>query len=135
MKYEEMYTPKEIEQAKKKVRARKEFYQHLMAYCIVNGFFILLNVLTTPFKWWFLYPMLGWGMGLAFHYVEVFGIPGFNILTKEWEQEELHKELSKMRSEHLHAKKQLREPEQLGEEEFDLPVIQNQKKYDDSEFV
>ncbi|GIV31368.1 MAG: hypothetical protein KatS3mg029_0719 [Saprospiraceae bacterium] len=133
MKLEEMYTPQEIKEAKKRVKARKEFYQHLMAFVIVNTFLFLSNLLTSPFHWWFLYPFLGWGIGLAFHYVEVFGIPGFNILTKEWEQEQLQKELTQMHYERHNQRKQLREPEQLGEEELELPALQ--KKYDDSEFV
>lgn len=116
------------------MKAKKEFYQHLMAFVIVNTFIFLVNLLTTPLNWWFLYPLLGWSMGLAFHYVEVFGIPGFNILTKEWEEEELNKELHRMQYDESNEKRQLIEPKRMGiDEELKLKVLR--KNYDESDLV
>ncbi|MBK8563815.1 MAG: 2TM domain-containing protein [Saprospiraceae bacterium] len=90
-----MHTKDELSKAKKKVKDKKDFYQHLMSYAIVNTFLFALNIITSPGYLWFVFPLMGWGVGLAFHYVGVFGIPGFDILSKEWEERELEKELRK----------------------------------------
>jgi hypothetical protein len=48
-------------------RRRSGFFAHLWAFLGVNGFLLLLNLLTTPATLWFLFPALGWGLGLFFH--------------------------------------------------------------------
>jgi hypothetical protein len=127
-----MYTPDDIQKAKKRVKSKKDFYQHLMAFVIVNFFLFLLNMLTSPFTLWFVYPTLGWGVGLAFHYVEIFGVPGFNILSKEWEEKEIDSELRKMKADHYKApKKPLSNEESLDE----LELKELRKNYDESELV
>jgi hypothetical protein len=126
-----MYSKEELQKAKKKVKAKKDFYQHLMAYVIVNFFLFALNMITSPLTWWFHFPMLGWGVGLAFHYVDVFGIPGFNILSKEWEEKELDQELRKMKREDFGPTKRVAKPE----EKDGLELKELRKNYDESEFV
>ena len=34
---------------------------------IVNGGLLAINLLSSPGHWWFYWPMLGWGIGLAAH--------------------------------------------------------------------
>lgn len=133
MRTRDHFDEKDITYARRKVKAKKKFYQHLMAFVIVIPFLFFINLLTSPFHWWFLYPMLGWGMGLAFHYVDVFGIPGFNILTKEWEEDELHKELYKMKSDRENERMELQAPSKLGADEMELKELR--KNYDESELV
>lgn len=49
-------------------RRRGEFFAHLRAFLIVNGFLLLINLFTTPFgAMWVQWPILGWGIGLTFH--------------------------------------------------------------------
>ena len=127
-----MYTTDEVQKAKKRVKAKKGFYQHLMSFAIVNIFLISLNLLTSPSYFWFIFPFLGWGVGLAFHYVEVFGIPGFNILSKEWEEKELDTELKKMKEND--GRPVLQAPTKPEKQE-DLELKELRKNYDDSEFV
>jgi hypothetical protein len=56
---------------KKRLRKRKAgFTQHLYSYIIVIGALMIINVLS-PGPWWFQWPALGWGIGLAFHYKSV----------------------------------------------------------------
>lgn len=43
---------------------------HLMSYLGVNGFLFVLNYLTGPSYWWFLWPLGGWGIGLVSHMAE-----------------------------------------------------------------
>lgn len=66
---------REQERAKDKWRKRRRsgFYHHLRAYCLVNVFLFAINMMTTPGGyWWFFWPLLGWGLGLAFHAAATF---------------------------------------------------------------
>jgi hypothetical protein len=63
--------------------------------------------MTAPGYLWFLWPALGWGVGIAFHAINVYGIGkewGLIILIKavklfifdaEWEREMIERELRK----------------------------------------
>lgn len=48
------------------------FRSHLMAYVLVNAGLFAINMLTSPGEWWFYWPMLGWGIGLAAHAATVY---------------------------------------------------------------
>ena len=61
-----------LKRARRRARAEVGFYAHLMSYLGVIGFLALINVLTTGYPW-FLWPALGWGLGLFAHYMAVFG--------------------------------------------------------------
>ncbi|MCS7126048.1 MAG: 2TM domain-containing protein [Aigarchaeota archaeon] len=49
--------------------ARKDFINHFIAYIIVNVFIIFVNLWISPREIWFVWPLVGWGIGLSFHYV------------------------------------------------------------------
>jgi len=51
---------------------RREFYGHLLTYLLVNGFLVVINLFTSSGYFWAMWPILGWGLGLAFHVVETF---------------------------------------------------------------
>ncbi|MCF8245079.1 MAG: 2TM domain-containing protein [Saprospiraceae bacterium] len=127
-----MHTEEEFLRAKKRVKAKKSFYQHLMSYAIVNLFLLVLNLLTSPGTLWFVYPLLGWGVGLAFHYVEVFGIPGFDILSKEWEEKELERELRQFRQQ-MPSPKSAKHPSTPKDKGLELKELRD--NYDESDFV
>ncbi len=127
-----MYSKDEIYQATKRVKKKKKFYKHLTSFVSVNIFFLFLNLLTSPGELWFFYPMMGWGLGLIFHYVDTFGIPGFGMLDKEWEKREVDIELRKITGDDL---PELTENiEELSKEE-ELKLKELRKNYDDSDFV
>ena len=125
-----MYSKEEIKEAKKRVKKRKEFYHHLVSYVSVNVFLLILNLLTSPSALWFSFPMLGWGIGLLFHYVDVFGIPGFGMLDKDWEAREMDTELRKIRR---NSPARMLEDTDRRQEELELKEIL--KNYDDADFV
>jgi len=52
-------------------RRKVGFYSHLWSYLIVNGALLLINNFT-PGPWWFQWSVLGWGIGLAFHFKAIF---------------------------------------------------------------
>lgn len=84
------------ERARKRVKEKKGFYSHFTTYVIMGVFFFTLNILTSPWDWWFYWPMLGWGIGLASHYFNVFGWPGTGAGTQDWEDREIKKEMDRL---------------------------------------
>ena len=48
-------------------RQKAGFNRHLWSYVSVNVLLFLIN-LFTPGPWWFQWPLLGWGIGLANHH-------------------------------------------------------------------
>ncbi|MBL7472608.1 2TM domain-containing protein [Robertkochia sediminum] len=72
--------------AKERVENLKGFYWNLASYVVVIPFLAWLNYQTTSFPW-VLFPMLGWGFGLAAHGMEAFG---YNpIWGKRWEEKKI----------------------------------------------
>ncbi|CAB1082530.1 hypothetical protein D1AOALGA4SA_10140 [Olavius algarvensis Delta 1 endosymbiont] len=61
-------------------RRKVGFYSHLWSYLIVNAALLLINNFT-PGPWWFQWSLLGWGIGLAFHFKAAF-FPGNNSLRR-----------------------------------------------------
>ena len=49
------------------LRRKARFHRHLWSYMIVIGGLLLINA-VTPGPWWFQWPALGWGIGLAFNF-------------------------------------------------------------------
>ncbi|MEL6390958.1 MAG: 2TM domain-containing protein [Bacteroidota bacterium] len=84
------------DKARSRVRRIKGFYIHFGIYVIVSVFLLFINMLTDPFSPWFLFPVSSWGVAIAIHYLAVFGIPGMNILTERWEEEEFERQLERL---------------------------------------
>ena len=80
-------------QAKKRVEEIKGFYGNLIAYIIFNGFFLVLNLITSPDHLWFFWPLLGWGLGVFFHGMKVFNYTPF--FNKNWEERKIQEYMEK----------------------------------------
>src|SRR2546425_9517228 len=61
-----------LRRARRRAAAQAGFYAHLMSYLGVIAFLALINLFTTRYPW-FIWPALGWGMGLFSHWMAVFG--------------------------------------------------------------
>jgi signal transduction histidine kinase len=61
-----------IRRARRRANAEVGFYMHLLSYLGVMAFLAFINIMTTGYPW-FLWPALGWGIGLFAHYMAVFG--------------------------------------------------------------
>lgn len=75
--------------AKYKVEKLKGFYGNLTSYCIVIPLLMLLNLTTSSNYLWFFWPMFGWGIGVVFHAISVFGI------TSNWEERKIQELINK----------------------------------------
>ena len=91
-----MESEERYRRAKRRVRVLKGFYIHLASYIGVMVLLLLIDVLTGG-AWWFYWPLLGWGIGIAAHGLSVFGIKGF--LSPEWEEKKI-RDLMNSYSEH-----------------------------------
>ncbi|MGH7915997.1 MAG: ATP-binding protein [Candidatus Binataceae bacterium] len=61
------------ERARKRAAQQAGFYAHLMWYGVVIGSCLILNLIVSPgFEWW-IFPAVGWGIGLASHFGAVYG--------------------------------------------------------------
>lgn len=77
--------------AHRKVKEMKEFYANLFTYIIVMPFLIFINYYTYwEFKW-FLFPLFGWGLGVAIHGFTVFGY------GSSWEDKKIRELMEKER--------------------------------------
>ena len=59
--------------ARKQAKREASFYRHLTSFVLVNAFLVALNLFTSPGHFWAIYPLLGWGIGLASDAFGTFG--------------------------------------------------------------
>lgn len=53
------------------IEKEKKFFKiHLFSYITINAIFMASNLLFTPEKLWFLWPLSGWGIGILSHYLK-----------------------------------------------------------------
>jgi len=57
--------------ARRRTRAVRRFHTHVWLYLTVNAALLMVNILT-PGSWWFLWPLLIWGIAVVAHAVQVF---------------------------------------------------------------
>jgi hypothetical protein len=87
MSEEEIY-----EEAKKRVKDKKDFYSHLTAYAIVNIILVFVWALASGGGYpWFLWCLGPWGIGLAFHFLGVFVFPKSAVKDKKAIEKEVEK--------------------------------------------
>lgn len=77
---------------------RASFKSHAVTYVIVNAFFwalwyfssgrpdVELNDIPMAHFPWPVWPMLGWGIGLAFHFAGAYIFPKANSVESEYEK-------------------------------------------------
>ena len=56
------------------------FKVHLTVYILVNILLIKVNLLFVSAFYWFVFPLIGWGIGVAMHYT--FGVRRFETQLK-----------------------------------------------------
>jgi len=71
MELEQTAAKKERIQTLKRNRRKMGFYSHLWSYLMVNIALLIINNFT-PGPWWFHWSVLGWGIGVAFHFKATF---------------------------------------------------------------
>lgn len=80
-------------QLRKLAKKRADFKRHLFTYVVIIGFLAAINLLTSREYLWFLWPALGWGIGIAFHAFSTYS--GWKESLEEREYEKLKERHSK----------------------------------------
>ena len=62
-----MDTEERYELARKTVRAKFDFYIHLGVYIVLMIFLAILNLMHSPGYYWFIWPLVFWGLAVALH--------------------------------------------------------------------
>lgn len=75
------------------VRKIKTFYVHLTQYVVVIAILAAINLVGYPEYLWFVWPALGWGLGVAAHGAAVFEFIPF--LGADWEKRQVEKYLGR----------------------------------------
>jgi hypothetical protein len=55
------------ERAIKRIRKQADFRTHLLVYLTVNAFLVVVWAWTDSPVFWPIFPILGWGIGVAIH--------------------------------------------------------------------
>ena len=76
------------EAALKRVKAKRDFRNHVAVYVVVNLMLVAIWALSGQGYFWPVWPILGWGVGLALHGWTVF-------YEKPISEEEIRREMDK----------------------------------------
>ncbi|MEI6265972.1 MAG: 2TM domain-containing protein [Sphingobacteriia bacterium] len=78
--------PERDEQLWKIAKERVAFKWSLASYIIVNSFLVGIWFLSSNHYtyFWPIWPMLGWGIGIAFHYARAYHGNSINSVEKEY---------------------------------------------------
>ena len=87
-----MIDQQRYQEVKQRVKQISGFFQHLIVYVLVNAGLAAINLLSDPGEIWFVYPLLGWGIGVAAHGLNVFLAEGW---TRSWEEKKIRELLDK----------------------------------------
>ena len=82
-----MNQQEKYQKAKKRVAALKKFYVHLSVYVLVNLFLFLRNIIMSPDRLWFYWPLLGWSIAIAMHAFSVFSFG--RPFGADWEERKI----------------------------------------------
>ena len=75
--------------AVERLQAKREFMAHLLAYVLVNVLLVVIWAVTGAGFFWPIFPILGWGIGLAFH--------AWDVYAKEPNEEKIRREMDRLR--------------------------------------
>ena len=78
--------------AERRADMKLAFRSHLLSYVIVNAGLVAINLTTSPEHLWFVWPMVGWGIGLVAHGAATYGFVNADRETL------IQKEMDRLRS-------------------------------------
>ncbi len=75
------------------VRGLRGFYKHLIAYALVMGGLLLINLVKTPQHLWVVWPAMGWGIAIVVQGLRAYQV--INFFGPEWEKRQIKKRLER----------------------------------------
>jgi hypothetical protein len=61
------------QEALRSLRKKRDFRSHVVAYVLVNALLVAIWAVTGADYFWPIFPIAGWGIGLAFNAWDVYG--------------------------------------------------------------
>ena len=89
-----MHSEEKYQRAKKRVDEIKGLYTHLGVYVLINAMLFLINITTSPEILWFIWPLFGWGVGVAIHAIYVLGFGRW--FGPDWEEKKIQEMMDKV---------------------------------------
>lgn len=96
MNTQEKYTEQEIEAAKERVKTLQGFYGSLATFVVINAFLTFLDLYPDGRYDWAMWPLMGWGIGVVFHAIGVFG----THRNTSWKNKMIQRELEKSKQQY-----------------------------------
>lgn len=123
---------KELEkQAKQKVEAKKAFFILSIVFSAATIILLMLSFYLPGAAFWLRLPIPAFLMVLGVLYLTAFGLPATDGTSKDWEEQELKKEMIKL---YRQNKDQFAQEEPLTEsEKLELKELERLKKESDLE--
>lgn len=81
--------------AARKVQRKLKFFNHLILYVVICCVLIAINLLSAPQHIWAIWPILGWGLGLALHAAQIFYVGENSALQQRMIGKEMQNELQR----------------------------------------
>lgn len=94
--YEQREIPEREREALEYVRDIKGFYSHLAMYLIFAPAMVVASFFYNNGDPWYIWPVLGWGVGVAAHGLVVF--EKFTLFGADWEKRQVEKRLRRLQS-------------------------------------
>jgi hypothetical protein len=69
---------------RRQVHGLRNFYNHLVVFAVINSGLAAINLIVSPDRLWFYWPLLGWGVWLVLHAFATFARGRW--LGAEWEE-------------------------------------------------
>jgi len=66
-----MNNQKTEQTAHQNAKLKVEFKIHMVTYIVVISLLAIINITLTPAYLWFIWPLLGWGLGIVIHGINV----------------------------------------------------------------
>jgi hypothetical protein len=78
------------EQAIQRLKKKRDFQTHVLVYIVVNAFLVVIWAVTSGGYFWPIFPILGWGIGVAANAWDVYG-------RKPISEDEIRREADRLR--------------------------------------
>jgi sensor histidine kinase YesM len=93
-----------LRRARKKAKEIREFYSHLLSYCLVIPTLWIVNAFV-PGQWWAQWATIGWGFGVTIHGLSVFADGTF--FGSAWEEKKVAELMANEKLKVVSSEKQL----------------------------
>ena len=61
------------DQALRRLKKKRDFRTHLLTYVLVNALLVVIWAVTSAGFFWPVFPIMGWGIAVAFNAWDVYG--------------------------------------------------------------